>query len=245
MADQTAGARNTAVVEAARLHRSKERRFRGETLLEGPQLLDEALAAGIEVRSLFATPHDRDTREMAESHGLALTAVSESALGRLSGTKSPRGPVAVIPIPSPPSEFYGNLVVAVGISDPGNLGALVRTAASFGWGFAYTPGSADPWSPKTLRGAMGGHFRTALLPLDDLDELDSWTTVATVVDGGIPPAEASGGPYAVLVGEEASGLPADVVAECDLRVTIPMPGGTESLNAGVAAGIVVYELSFR
>jgi RNA methyltransferase, TrmH family len=245
MADRAAGAKSAAVARAARLHRSKERQDNAATLLEGPQLLEEALTAGVAIRALFALPDDDTTIRLARVNGLELTEVSQAALDRLSGTKSPRGPVAVIPIPEPPSRFYGNLVVSVGVSDPGNMGALIRTAAAFDWGFAYTTGSADPWSPKTLRGAMGGHFRTAVMPLDDLDEIDSWTTVATVVQGGIPPAEASGGPYAVLVGEEASGLPAEVAADCDLRVTIPMPGGTESLNAGVAAGIVVYELSFR
>lgn len=239
------GPRNAHVTAAARLHRPEDRRLSGETLIEGPQLLEEALAAGVEILSLFAGEDDDVTRDLVSGHGLQLSLVTEAALGRLAGTKTPRGPIAVIPIPLDPVDISGNLVVAYGVSDPGNLGALIRIAAAFGWGFGYTDGSADPWAPKAMRGAMGGHFRSKIRRVGDLDDLGDWTTVATVVEGGIPPSEASGGPYAVLVGEEASGLPAHVAAACDHQVTIPMPGGTESLNAAVAAGIVVYELSSR
>ncbi len=239
------GPRNQRVVEAARLQRSRHRRQSGQTLIEGPHLLEEALEAGVPVETVFALPEDRATFSVGDTHGFEVIAVDEAALARLADTKTPRGPVAVIPIPPDDTGYLGNLLVAHGLSEPGNLGALIRTAAAFGWGVAYTPGSADPWSPKTLRGGSGGHFRTTVLRLDDLDELIGWTTVATVVEGGMPPSEVSSGPYAVLVGDEAAGLPDEVAAECDVQVTIPMPGGTESLNAGVAAGIVVYELSLR
>jgi TrmH family RNA methyltransferase len=233
------------VVAAARLHKPRHRRELGRTLLEGPQLLEEAVAAGADIEVAFALAEDVATRELGSKSGFEVVTVTPDALDRLADTKSPRGPVAVISIPEEPSGASGNLLVAHGVSDPGNLGALIRTAAAFGWGVGYTPGSADPWSPKTLRGAMGGHFRTRIVRLEDLEDLSAWTTVATVVEGGIPPTEVSSGPYAVLVGEEATGLPDEIAADCDIQVTIPMPGGTESLNAGVAAGIVVYELSFR
>jgi TrmH family RNA methyltransferase len=239
------GPRNQSVVDAARLQRSRHRRERSQTLIEGPQILTEALVAGVAVESAFASSSDDETFDLGERHGFDVVPVDDAALARLADTKSPRGPVAIIPIPGDETHHTGNLLVAHGVSDPGNLGALIRTAAAFGWGVGITPGSADPWSPKTMRGAMGGHFRTKLIRLDDLGDLTAWTTVATVVDGGMPPSDVSSGPYAVLVGEEATGLPADVVDECDIQVTIPMPGGTESLNAGVAAGIVVYELSLR
>jgi TrmH family RNA methyltransferase len=233
------------VAEASRLHRAHHRREQGRTLLEGRLLLEEALVAGAPLDLVFADPTDQATAELGRRHGLEVIPVTGEALLRLAGMRSSPGPVAVMPIPEVDAFFAGNILVAHGVSDPGNLGALIRTAAAFGWGVGYTPGTADPWSPKTLRGAMGGHFRTKLVPLDDLGDLTAWTTVATVVEGGVLPAEVSSGPYAVLVGEEATGLPDQVAADCDVQVTIPMPGGTESLNAGVAAGIVVYELSFR
>jgi RNA methyltransferase, TrmH family len=237
------GARHPAVVAAARLHRSRHRREEGSTLIEGPNLLAEALAASVVPTRVFATPEDEVTQGVAADRGLDLSVVDERALARLAGTKTPRGPVAVVKIPEPRLDPDRSLLVAHGVSEPGNLGALIRTAAAFGWGFAVTPGSADPWSPKALRSGAGGHFRASVGRVETVEELVDWATVATVADGGERPDSLSGGPWAVLVGEEAAGLPAEVVSACRHRVTIPMPGGTESLNAGVAAGIVVYELS--
>jgi TrmH family RNA methyltransferase len=136
-------------------------------------------------------------------------------------------------------------VVAWGLGDPGNVGTLIRTAAAFGWDVGYSPGTADPWAPKVLRAAAGGHFRTGLTPVGSVDELRDagLATVATVVTGGETPDRLGAGRYALLVGEEAEGLPSDVVDRAAFKVSIPMPGGTESLNAAVAASIVIYELS--
>jgi TrmH family RNA methyltransferase len=113
-------------------------------------------------------------------------------------------------------------------------------------GFARGPGTADPWAPKVLRAAAGGHFRTRLGELADADALREVArpVIATVVSGGEHPSALAGtADSALLVGEEAAGLPADLVALADRSVTIPMPGGTESLNAAVAGAIVAYELA--
>lgn len=171
------------------------------------------------------------------------THVDERALARLSGTKSPRGPVAVVEIPEERLDAGRNLLVAVGVSEPGNLGALVRTAAAFGWGFAYTDGSADPWAPKSIRAGAAGQYQTPVSRIGGLDDLGEWTTVATVVDEGRPPDEVRERPVALLVGEEAHGLEQAVIDAAGHRLTIPTPGPTESLNVAVAAGIAVYALS--
>jgi len=226
--------RNKLVVDAARLHRARARRERGETLLEGPKLLDDAVAAGVNIKKVFATPGE-------ESPPNALL-VDDRALQRLAGTKNPRGPVAVIDIPHSRDLGEGDFLIAYGVSDPGNVGTLIRTAASFGFSFGYTEGSADPWSPKVLRAGAGGQFQTPILRLENLPELP---LVATVVDGGISPSAIGDDRVAVLIGEEAAGLPSELVDRARYKVTIPTTGPTESLNAGVAAGIVVYELSKR
>jgi TrmH family RNA methyltransferase len=122
---------------------------------------------------------------------------------------------------------------------------LIRTAAAFGWDFGHTAGTADPWSPKVLRAGAGGHFRVGIGPVASVEELDDvgLVTVATVVAGGEAPDRLGSGRFAVLVGEESAGLAADVAASASKKVTIPMTGGTESLNAAIAAAIIVYELS--
>ena len=91
----------------------------------------------------------------------------------------------------------------------------------------------------------GGHFRVAITPVESTTALEAagLVTVATVVSGGVSPIDLGSGPYALLVGGEVPGLPPDVVEQSAHRITIPMPGGMESLNAAMAAGIVIYELS--
>lgn len=224
--------RAKSVVEAARLHRARDRKERGLTLVEGPQLVADVIATGAVVRETFALDAGEDT-----------IPVDRRALERLAGTKSPRGPVAVVEIPTEWLDRKRNLLVSVGVSDPGNVGTMVRTAAAFDWGFAYLPGSADPWAPKTIRAGAGGQFQTAVSRIGSLGELTGWATVATVLSGGTGFAEIEERPVAVLIGEEASGLDDRVIESAAHRLTIPMSGPTESLNAAVASAIAVYELS--
>lgn len=237
--------RNKTVVEAARLHRARHRRETGRTLVEGPALLRDTLAAGATVHDVFGLPDDEEASDLAGRHGLRYVAVDQRALQRLAGTETPRGPVAVVEIPEPGLNTDHDLVVSWGVSDPGNVGALVRTAAAFGWGFAYVEGTADPWSPKTLRAGAAGQFQTDVSPIAGLDDLDGWTTLASVARGGEDLESVAAERVALLIGEEAAGLPEEISAGCTRRLTIPMTGPTESLNAAVAAGIMVYALSKR
>ena len=224
--------RAKSVVDAARLHRSRERRERGLTLVEGPHLIADVEASGAVIRARFgiepATP--------------GVTPVDQKALERLAGTESPRGPVAVVEIPGERLDRSRNLLVSVGVSDPGNVGTMIRTAAAFDWGFAYTEGTADPWAPKTIRAGAAGQFQTPVSAIGSVEELSGWTTVATVVTGGDSPESVHGRPVALMIGEEAHGLPEQVTAAATHRITIPTPGPTESLNAAVAAGIIVHAL---
>ncbi|HLF42226.1 MAG TPA: RNA methyltransferase [Acidimicrobiia bacterium] len=237
--------KNRQVVDAARLHRVQERRDRRETLIEGPHLLEEALSAGVVPSLLFALEDDQPTRELARRRGIDLVLVDDAGLARVAGTKSPRGPVGVIEIPVGQGATGRGLVVAWGVGDPGNVGTMIRTAAGFGWSFGYTEGTADPWAPKVLRAGVGAHFRTEVMIIGSLGQLETmgYEALATVVSGGLAPSDLADGKYAVLIGDEASGLPQEVVEGAVSRVTVPMPGGTESLNAAMAAGIIVYELS--
>ena len=133
-------------MEAARLHRARERRQNGLTLVEGPDLLADVIAAGGNVRETFALE--------ATDDGVVL--VDQRALERLAGTKTPRGPVAVVEIPTDSLDPSRNLLVSVGVSDPGNVGSVIRTAyALVGGSVVLGPGCADPYSPKAVRASMG------------------------------------------------------------------------------------------
>jgi TrmH family RNA methyltransferase len=235
------------VQEAVRLHDARGRAESGRALLEGPLLLGEAVAAGAQVERIFALADDGASAAAARACGAELVVVDDRVLGRLATTAHPQSPVAVMVVPSAPVAATGHLLVAWGMGDPGNVGSLVRCAAAFGLGFAAGPGTADPWSPKVVRAAAGGHFRAGVARVASLDSLRSGgrRLVATVARGGIAPAALPPGLLAVVVGDEARGLPGAVVESCDLAVTIPMPGGAESLNAAVAGAIIAYEVAVR
>ncbi|HKZ21051.1 MAG TPA: RNA methyltransferase [Acidimicrobiia bacterium] len=226
-------ARNPRIQAVARLHRSSEREATGLTLLEGPKLVEEAAQAGIAVVELFSVD---------DSHADAIR-ISDAALARLSSTRSPQNPVAVISIPRHQLQADRSVLVAWEIADPGNLGTMIRTAAAFGLDVAVR-GGTDPWSPKTLRGAAGAHFRTSVLEIEDIDEIKA-TRVAAVGHGGEAPSRMPDSRVALLIGNEAQGLPPDVIAAADMQVSIPMPGMTESLNAAAAAAILCYEVAIR
>ncbi len=224
-----------------RLHRRRGRTESGEALLEGPHLVGAAVAGGVAVRRVFALAGDEPGRRLAADCRAELLLVDERTLGRLSTTETPQSPVAVVVIPAGTVAPGGRVVVAWGVSDPGNCGTLIRLGAAFGYGYLAGPGSADTWSPKVLRAATGAHFATPVGIVSRLEELRAGGRVllATVARGGSIP-----GPLpvdaAVLVGSEAHGLPDDVVAECDRVITIPTTGAVESLNAATAAAIVLH-----
>ena len=236
--------RNPRIVETARLHRPDHRRSTGKTLLEGPHLLTEALAAGEEILEVFCLPADEPTRRLCDRRRVPLTLVSPEVLSRIADTKHPRGPVAAMTIPTRPPR--GGDVLWLMVSDPGNCGALIRTAAAFGWDVAMAGRSVDPWAPKVLRAGAGGHFRIAIG--HTWEAPDHSVVVASVPRGGIPLAEVGrsldhGRPWWLIVGDESGGIPTSHADRADLRCSIPMAGGTESLNAAVAGAILCHHLS--
>jgi RNA methyltransferase, TrmH family len=128
------------------------------------------------------------------------------------------------------------------VADPGNVGALVRSAAAFGAGVALSPGCADPTGPKALRASMGALFE---VPLCDFEE-PAGTRVALVPRGGTPLPELElEGEVVFVLGAEREGLPDDVLAGCTVRASIPQAAAAESLNVAMAGTIALYELSRR
>jgi TrmH family RNA methyltransferase len=209
--------------------------------LEGPHILAEAVTAGAAVTDVFGLGDDAVARSLASDAGARWIPVSVPVLRKIADTDNPRGPVAIVGIPDEP--IIAGDRVWLDTSDPGNAGTLIRTAAAFGLGVVLDTDAVDPWSPKVVRAAAGGHFRVpiALGPPHD------GYTIATVVEGGIPvthmvdhlpPNEQ----ICLLVGNEAHGLADSLVESADLAVSIPMVAGIESLNAAVAGAICMYEL---
>lgn len=227
--------RNPLVKDVVRLHGAKGRRHAELILLEGPMLAEEAVAAGVEVEIGFTS----DPAAYPDA-----VEVSAAVLERLSTTTTPNAVVLVARRPEPPLRPGADLAVLWDVSEPGNTGALIRSAAAFGLDVVVAGSrAADPYSPKALRAGAGGHFHTAVQhrPGLSLADLAGFTTVATVADGGGSPKR-GGGPVALLIGNEAHGLPDEVVRAASERWTIPT-AGVESLNAAVAGSIAMYEVA--
>lgn len=229
------------MVEAVKLKRRRRRAALGRTLAEGPLVVEEAIAAGAPIHALFVVEG-----EGPGAPGVQPIVVTPSVMGRLAGTESPRGPVAVVSVPVADLGSDDDVVVLWGVGDPGNVGTLARSAAAFGVAVAVGPGAADPWSPKALRAGAGAQFRATVAIITSLADLGGRHIVATVASGGIGPADVDPPrPWALLIGDEAHGLPDEVLAAADVAVTVPMPGGTDSLNAAVAGSIILQRLVER
>lgn len=230
----------------------------GMMVLEGFKLAAEAVAAGIDVVECAVAPGvpegpHADLVARLEEKGASVRVVAPPILNGLSETETSQGLLAVArrPVFDEKRLLRGTplVLVAVGVQNPGNVGALLRTAEAAGAAGAYlTGGCADPLSWKALRGAMGSAFRLPHLVIADaaavLDRLAAAgvPTIAAAADAETRYDAADlKSKAAILVGSEGAGLPADVASRAALRVRIPMAAPVESLNVAVAAGVLLFE----
>lgn len=248
MTERLSSTRNQFVLEAVALHRSDGRRARGLTLIEGPKLLEEALTTGHVPQTVFTSGRPAVVG-LAEKAGAKVLSVTAEVLQRLSTTKNPQDPVSVVGIPASAKVLGARVAVLIDVADPGNVGTLIRSAASFGLDVVVAgEQAADPWSPKTLRAGAGAQFRTRLTVLRDLsglhDVLGDRTVIASVVNAGTN-IDAFRWPdrCAILIGSEAHGLPRSLVESCEAAVEIKLANHVESLNAATAGSIIFHAMS--
>jgi TrmH family RNA methyltransferase len=226
-------------------------------LLDGTHVITDALAAGVRLReAAVGTESERDPeiRELVarlERAGVDTVTVTAPVLSALSPVQSASAAVALADRPDPEAPPRGvdrPVLVAVDVQDPGNVGAMIRVAEAGGAAGVITAGmSADPFGWKALRGAMGSAFRLPVTTTKAADLVaflrrSGFRVVATSPRGGRSMFEADlTGPVAVLIGGEGAGLAPDLADASDLRVSVPMDGRAESLNAAVTAALIVYE----
>lgn len=241
----------------ALLARRQDREKDGVFVIEGVRLVEEALNSSLHPRlvlfsSQLSTRGRRLVAAFAEM-GVDVEEITPHLMDSLADTGTPQGVLAVLPFPQarPPSGL-NFVVIADTLRDPGNLGTLLRTAAAAGAQAVFlAPGTVDAFSPKVLRAGMGAQLRMPVLTMD-------WPQIRQALkDQQNPPlqvllAEASQGlppwqidlrrPTALVIGGEAEGACEQARALADHLVAIPMPGKSESLNAAVAAGILIFEV---
>jgi RNA methyltransferase, TrmH family len=244
---------NQLIKQIRQWHDARLCREAGVCLVEGQRAITACLLAGWEAQHIFINaglsyapswPADKIRR------------VSERVAAKISQAHTPSGYLANFRAPTPPPlEAIAGGLVLVGISDPGNLGTLIRCAAAFALKQVVLVGGADPFAHKVIQSTAGTVANIHLYRFEHEDELPMLRNslpgsssalaapcCALVVRDGQHPATFARKPRWLFVGSEANGLSTKVLAGCQEQLTLPMPGQTESLNAAMAGAIACYAL---
>ncbi|MDP2168158.1 MAG: RNA methyltransferase [Thermodesulfovibrionales bacterium] len=230
-----------------------------EFIIEGPHLIRTAIASGAPVKKVFFTEGfagkkegGRLLREL-QKKDLEMFEITENILRKITDTEAPQGIVALssyAPLRLEDLSFKDIPLIAVsdGVSDPGNMGAMIRTADAAGAdAFIVLPGSCDPFMSKCLRASQGSVFNIPVVNAE-MKNLIDWLRggnieiAATHQKAGhsIYDADLSG-PLAIIFGNESEGVSAEMRAAADMEIGVPIPGRAESLNVASAAAVIIFE----
>lgn len=258
VAPEPLSSRNPRVAHLARLVRQRRARDADAAfVLDGPVLLTDAISSGVRVVDVFTAPGGLDDPAVASAVAVAVGAGARAweVTGGLSAhvdVATPHGLAAVAHRPEVVAAPGGRAdlhVVLVGVADPGNVGTLVRTAEAVGaTRVVVAEGTADPWSPKVVRSSAGSVWRVPLDRSPAAEALEALRTtgvlrVGTAGDGGARPERLDlTGPVALVLGNEAHGLPEDLAGHIDSWASLPMEGAVESLNVAVAGSVLAFEV---
>jgi len=229
------------------------RRQKAEFLCDSPKLLEEILLRNADLHTVVCT---EDAALPPIPAGVRVVQVPADVMESLSPAKTPQGVLSVCGMPDRklPERLAGKrYVVLDGVQDPGNVGTILRTADAAGFtGALMSQACADPYSPKVLRATMGSVFRMPIQTVSDLPaalkELNAqgFATLSSQLDGEPFFERGSvGEKFALIIGNEGNGVSDEVKAAATHHLALPMRGGAESLNAAIAAGIMMYDLTCR
>ena len=253
---------NDAVKEFCKLSSSKKRRDEtGCFALESMKLVLEAYENGVSIEKVFLT--DTALQKYREklfellNSGVRICIISDEVSRKMTLTDSPQGIFAVCKkldksFPADKIKHMGVYAALCGLQDPGNIGTILRTAEAFGVrGVIVSTSCCDLYNPKVLRASMGTVFRLPVwVSADFCGTLKSFSaagmpTYAAVVNESVQSLTDIdfGGKGVAVIGNEGNGLPQEVADCCDVQMTIRMAGKTESLNAAMAAGIILWEMT--
>ncbi len=250
--------KNPRIQGLRRLEQARERRGQNLFLAEGEKMTREAVGCGLARTVLFARGQEARYAYLladALASGAECFSVPENVIALLSSARTPQGILAAAEIPREPDSLSGARILALdGVQDPGNVGTMIRTADAAGFdGVLLGFGCADPYGPKAARASMGSLFRMPMRSCPGevaslAEELYAFRERGySVVSSELGGADFYGSspvpPVVLVIGSEGNGVSEEVSAAATHRLALPMRGGAESLNAAVAAGIMMYELS--
>jgi RNA methyltransferase, TrmH family len=250
------GPQNPRIAELRRLIGRRSSRST-EIVLEGPRTVGEALAVGIVPATVVvpeSSENDAAVRAVCRDlgDGVEVLVVRDKAFGRLAPSVSPQPMLAIVarPVAEIPASFATDdlALVLADVSDPGNVGTLIRVADAVGAVCVVSIGGADPWAPKAVRSSAGSVLRVPVVPMPEaVDAIEALRAAGARIigtdvregrshDGGV-----LDGPVAIILGSEPHGLDRSLAPMIDDWVRIDMPGNTESLNVAMAGTLLAYE----
>lgn len=244
---------------ALNLKKKKYRDQTGEYLIEGPNLIGEAIKCGAELKTIFISQgfdiSSPEAGDIVSKKGHICFLLPERMFATLCDTETPQGVVGISKKTDWAQAYEkrkmsgGNFVIIDRLQDTGNIGTIIRTADAAGYELAiFMKGSADPYQPKAVRAAAGSLFRLPLKFVESIEELmffvreNGKRLIATAMDAENEYFECDlRENAAIVIGNEGNGVSQELRNAADIKIRIPMEGNIESLNASVAAGILMYE----
>jgi RNA methyltransferase, TrmH family len=248
---------NARVKELRQAFAQAGRGARGLAGIEGPKMLEEALRAGLRVKSVFvAKGSERLLAPLRLPREVEILQLPQALLDSALATETPQPVAALV---EPPVWSWAHvlgtrpmktplIVVLAGIQDPGNLGTILRSAEAFGvLGVVSLPGTVSAWNPKAVRASAGSVFRVPSIAANtgecfaQLREAGVRVLATAVRDAEPIDRIDMAGSVALVIGNEGNGVPQEIASEADGAITIPCPGPVESLNAAMATTVLLYE----
>lgn len=252
---------NPIVKRAAALHMRKNRKKYQQFLLEGIRGIQDTLSASKQIECVFyeskidSVPGGTDILQQIRTSKIELYKVTSEVMKKIADTKNPQGLMAVVRIPDHNlSDLLENsqyILMLDKIQDPGNMGTLIRSAEASGFdGILLTGGSTDPYSSKCIRAATGAVSHIPVIELNNTEDVleimkeKKFQILGAALENGISYTTVKyEAPLALLIGNEASGIHPDLLAMVAQRITIPMRGKTQSLNAAVAGSVLMFHIT--
>lgn len=250
---------NEIIKNIRKLKEKKYRDLENSYIIEGIKLIKEAIVEKAKIKQIVMCENYTDNEEidketLYEIAKYNLIYVTEKVFNLITDVKTPQGIIAVIEKNNIKNtinqiDYSQDIIIALDdIQDPGNLGTILRTVDSANLNqIILSKNSADPYNPKVVRSTMGAIFRINIIEVEDLQETlkeikkNKFKVMVTALDADNSIYNVDYNKKVIIIGNEANGVSKEIQAMADEKVKIPMLGKTESLNASVATGIMIYE----